>query len=182
MMTQKFQSKRMLWRLLVSLPVAFLLLLANAKVVGQDNVSASELENPVLDDLFTEVLKAPVDRQLSDYAMPLQENDSIYTVVETMPEFPGGTAKMMGFLAANISYPQTARDKGVEGRVYISFVVEKDGSVSDVKVLRGIGGGCDEEAVRVVQSMPNWKPGVQKGKPVKVAYNLPVRFALKADK
>ena len=85
--------------------------------------------------------------------------DGVYTIVEQIPEFPGGTAKMMGFLAANISYPQTARDKGVEGRVYISFVVEKDGSVSDVKVLRGIGDGCDEEAVRVVRSMPNWKPG-----------------------
>ncbi len=179
MMTQKFQSKRMLWRLLASLPVAFLLLLANAKVVGQDNTSAAGFENPVLDDLLTEVLpNVPNDEPLSDYAMPLQENDSIYTIVETMPEFPGGRAKMMGFLAANISYPQAARDKGVEGRVYVSFVVNEDGSVSDVKVLRGIGGGCDEEAVRVVQSMPNWKPGTQKGKPVRVAYNLPINFKL----
>ena len=71
-----------------------------------------------------------------------------------------------------------AKNAGISGKVYITFVVEKDGSITDVKVLRGIGGGCDEEAVRVVQSMPRWSPGKQRGKPVRVQYNLPVRFTL----
>jgi protein TonB len=95
-----------------------------------------------------------------------------------MPEFPGGQAKMMEFIAQNIKYPAMARESGIQGRVFVNFVVEPDGSVSNVKVLRGIGGGCDEEAVRVVKSMPNWTPGRQRGKAVRVSFNLPVRFTL----
>ncbi|HEY9113120.1 MAG TPA: energy transducer TonB, partial [Bacteroidales bacterium] len=75
-------------------------------------------------------------------------------------------------------YPALAKESGIQGRVFINFVVEIDGRITDVKVLRGIGGGCDEEAVRVVQSMPKWKPGKQRGKPVRVSYNLPVKFTL----
>ncbi len=183
MMSHKIQSKRMLWRLLACIPVAFALLVANAKVVVQENVNAAELKNSTLGDLFTEVSShgdALTEGQFSESAMPLPENDSIYAIVEAMPDFPGGTAKMMGYLAANIHYPQKAKDEGVEGRVFISFVVEKDGSISNVKTLRGIGGGCDEEAVRVVQSMPKWKPGMQEGKPVRVFYNLPINFKLQA--
>ena len=84
----------------------------------------------------------------------------------------------MAFLGKNIKYPALAKESGIQGRVFINFVVEIDGSITDVKVLRGIGGGCDEEAVRVVESMPKWKPGKQRGKPVRVSYNLPVKFTL----
>ena len=104
--------------------------------------------------------------------------DSIYQIVEEMPQFPGGEAAMMKFVANNVKYPQEARDKEIDGRVFIGFVVEKDGSVSNVKVLRGIGGGCDEEAVRVIKGMPKWKPGMQKGKPVRVSYQIPIYFKL----
>jgi len=103
----------------------------------------------------------------------------IFTIVEEMPTFPGGEAELFKYLAKNIKYPQMASDAGISGVVYVTFVVGRDGKITDVKVLRGIGGGCDEEAVRVVKSMPPWKPGKQRGKPVTVQYNLPIRFTLR---
>jgi TonB family protein len=106
------------------------------------------------------------------------ENDSIYQIVDEMPQYPGGEKVMMEYVAKNVKYPQEAKDKEIQGRVFVSFVVEKDGSVSTVKVLRGIGGGCDEEAVRVVSSMPKWKPGIKDGKPVRVSYMMPLNFKL----
>ena len=105
-------------------------------------------------------------------------NDSIYQIVDEMPQYPGGEKAMMEYVAKNVKYPQEAKDKEIQGRVFVSFVVEKDGSVSTVKVLRGIGGGCDEEAVRVVSSMPKWKPGIKDGKPVRVSYMMPLNFKL----
>lgn len=98
---------------------------------------------------------------------------------EIMPEFPGGLEGLLGFLSRNIRYPALARQNGIQGRVYLSFVVEKDGTVSTIQILRGIGGGCDEEAIRVVENMPRWTPGRQNGRPVRVIYNLPVRFSLR---
>ena len=106
------------------------------------------------------------------------DNDTVYNIIEQMPEFPGGAEAMMKFIAGNIKYPEAAIDKNIEGRVFVSFVIEKDGSVSNVKVLRGIGGGCDEEAARVISSMPKWKPGKQKGEFVRVSYQIPIMFKL----
>ena len=105
-------------------------------------------------------------------------NDSIYQIVDEMPQYPGGEAAMMKFVSENVKYPQEAKDKDIAGRVFVSFVVEKDGSVSTVKVMRGIGGGCDEEAVRVISGMPKWKPGIKDGKPVRVSYMMPLVFKL----
>jgi protein TonB len=105
--------------------------------------------------------------------------EQIFTIVEEMPTFPGGEAALMKYLATNIKYPAIAKDAGIQGTVFVTFVVDTDGKVKDVRVLRSIGGGCDEEAVRVVQSMPSWKAGKQRGKSVKVQYNLPIRFTLK---
>ncbi len=115
------------------------------------------------------------------FKLPLAE-DEVFTLVETMPQFPGGFEAMMEFVARNIQYPEEARRKGIQGRVFSNFVIEADGSVSNISVLRGIGGGCDEEAIRVIESMPKWTPGVQRGKPVRVAFNLPIRFALPTPK
>ena len=106
----------------------------------------------------------------------------IFKVVEEMPEFPGGSAKLMEYIQKNIKYPMMARESDIQGRVFVNFVVEPDGSISNVAVLRGIGGGCDEEAVRVVNSMPKWKPGTQKGKPVRCQFVLPIKFELPKDK
>ena len=102
----------------------------------------------------------------------------IFTIVEEQPGFPGGEAKLMEYLGKNIQYPPVARESNIQGTVFVTFVVEPDGSVSNVKTLRGIGGGCDEEAMRVVRNMPKWKAGKQRGKPVRVQFNLPIRFVL----
>lgn len=106
------------------------------------------------------------------------EEEPIFVVVESMPEFPGGNVELMKFLHSKIKYPSLAKEAGIQGRVFVSFVIEIDGSVSNIKILRGIGGGCDEEAIRVVQSMPKWKPGTQRNNPVRVRFNLPLKFTL----
>ena len=104
--------------------------------------------------------------------------DTVYQIAEEMPEFPGGVEALMDFVGKNVKYPEEAKEKEISGRVFVSFVIEKDGSVNEVKVMRGIGGGCDEEAVRVIKGMPKWKPGIQKGKPVRVSYMMPINFKL----
>ena len=104
--------------------------------------------------------------------------DKVLEKAEVMPEFPGGEQAMMKFIAENVKYPEKAKEEGVMGRVFLGFVVEKDGSVNEVRVLRSIGGGCDEEAVRVIKSMPKWKPGIQDGKAVRVNYQIPIHFKL----
>ncbi len=111
-----------------------------------------------------------------------KQKDSVYVVVKDMPSFPGGDAARMKFLTENIKYPELARKKGIQGRVFVTFVVEKDGQISNIKVLRGIGGGCDEEAVRVISMMPKWKPGIDNGKPVRFQFNLPIKFSLDNNK
>lgn len=99
-----------------------------------------------------------------------------------MPEYPGGFDAMFDFINANLVYPQEAIDAGIEGRVFVGFVVEKDGSVSSIKLLRGIGYGCDEAAMDVVRKMPKWKPATQRGKPVRVQYQFPLNFKLENKK
>ena len=106
------------------------------------------------------------------------EEAPIFTVVESMPSFPGGDEARIKYLQQNLKYPQMARESGIQGRVFVTFVVEKNGMITDVKILRGIGGGCDEEAVRVIQNMPKWKAGKQRGKPVRVQFNMPILFKL----
>jgi protein TonB len=104
--------------------------------------------------------------------------DKVLEKAEVMPEFPGGDQALFDFVSKNVVYPEEAKDKEIAGRVLVSFVVEKDGSIGEVKVVQGIGGGCDEEAVRVVKAMPKWKPGKDKGKPVRVSYMMPFTFKL----
>ena len=131
------------------------------------NINAEVEQNEVIEEYIApEVVEEEVVEQ------------EIFQIVEEMPAFPGGEAKLMEYVGKNIKYPQIARETGIQGRVFIGFVVEPDGSVSNVKLLRGIGGGCDEEAMRVVKSMPKWKPGKQRGKAVRVSYQIPVFFKL----
>jgi TonB family protein len=102
----------------------------------------------------------------------------VFTVVEEQPVFPGGDEARIKFLQSKFKYPEEAKELGIQGIVYITFVVETDGSITDIKVLRGIGGGCDEEAIRIIKNMPKWIPGKQRGVPVRVQFNLPVKFNL----
>ena len=106
------------------------------------------------------------------------ENVEIFGIVETMPMFRGGEQKLFEFIGNNVVYPQEAIDAGIEGRVFVEFYIEKDGTVCDARVLRGIGYGCDEEALRVVGLMPKWYPGKQRGNAVRVRYTLPINFKL----
>lgn len=108
-------------------------------------------------------------------------SEPVFTAVEQAPEFPGGIEAFSKFLAANLRYPKAARENNVQGRVIITFVVEKDGSLTDMKVVRGIGSGCDEEAVRVLKLSPAWRCGTQNGRPVKVQYSVPISFTLADD-
>ncbi|MBR5253539.1 MAG: energy transducer TonB [Bacteroidales bacterium] len=112
----------------------------------------------------------------------VSDEEAIFFVVEVQPEFPGGMDSMYAFIQKNLIYPEKAKAEGIEGRVFITFTIEKDGSVSNVKILRGIGGGCDEAAKEVIEKMPKWKPGTQRGKPVRVQFNLPIKFELEKDK
>ena len=105
--------------------------------------------------------------------------DEVFTVVEQMPEFPGGETAMNDFLDKNLNYPSMAKEQGIQGKVWIGFIVDKFGNVSNVEVLRGIGGGCDEEAARVVSIMPRWNPGKQSGRPVVVKFRFPINFTLR---
>jgi protein TonB len=109
---------------------------------------------------------------------PEPEEPDFFVVVEDMPEFPGGEADMYKWLGKNIKYPQVAKENGIEGKVFVRFIVNEKGKVQDAQVLRGIGGGCDEEALRVVKDMPAWKPGKQRGKPVRVQFTIPIHYQL----
>ncbi|TRZ76129.1 MAG: energy transducer TonB [Bacteroidetes bacterium] len=100
------------------------------------------------------------------------------TSVQEMPSFPGGDEALFAFLRKNLKYPQEARELEMTGIVYVSFVVEKDGSITEVTLVRGVGNICDEEAMRVIKSMPDWTPGKQNNIPVRVRYNLPIKFIL----
>ncbi len=114
------------------------------------------------------------------YAQEVQK-EKVYEKVDVMPEYPGGTDALISYLAKNIQYPELAKRACIQGKVMVEFVVKKDGKISDVKMLKGIGSGCDEEAVRVVKGLSTFKPGKNEGKPVDVQMLLPVAFKL-ADK
>ncbi len=106
------------------------------------------------------------------------ETELFGCIVETLPSFPGGERKLFEFIGKNVVYPKEAIDAGVEGQVFVEFFVEKDGSITVGKVLKGIGYGCDEEALRVIGLMPKWEPGSQRGKRVRVRHTLPITFKL----
>ena len=123
------------------------------------------------------VLKAKEDIAAPEPPKHVEET-KVFTVVEQMPMFPGGDAALMSYLANNIHYPTVAAENGVQGRVVVGFVVERDGSITDVRILRGVDPSLDREAMRVVKSMPRWTPGKQNGSAVRVKYQVPVAFRL----
>ncbi|MCC8153309.1 MAG: energy transducer TonB [Tannerellaceae bacterium] len=107
-----------------------------------------------------------------------QEGDKVYQVVDGMPRYPGGENEMLKYIATNTIYPETAKNAGEQGRVVISYTVEKDGSISDIQVVRGISEDLNQEAIRLVKEMPTWEPGTNKGEIVRVRYTLPIIFRL----
>ena len=149
---------------------------AQIKVVEDDEVADEDIE------IDAEVDQDEAIEEYNYEAPEVEEEDiaeeEVFISVEEQPEFPGGTGKLLEYVQKNLKYPMAARESDIQGRVFVGFVVEKDGSISNVKVLRGIGGGCDEEAIRVVQSLPKFKPGKQRGNAVRVQYTLPIVFKL----
>lgn len=109
---------------------------------------------------------------------PVNPENFYCCYTEEMPEFPGGEGKLLQFIAENVRLPKCVTDAGVKGRCVVEFVVEKDGTISDFKILRSLHKDCDAEAIRVLQTMPRWKPGMERGKPVRVKYTVPVEFRL----
>ncbi|WP_020595235.1 energy transducer TonB [Spirosoma panaciterrae] len=107
---------------------------------------------------------------------------TVYTIVEKFPEFPGGYKGLTNYLQAMVHYPAEAQKAKLKGRVFVSFIVERDGNLRDIQLLKGLGYGCDEEALRAVQAMPCWEPGSQSGKPIRVKYNLPIGFGMDSYK
>lgn len=130
------------------------------------------------DEVGGAVLKAKEDIAAPEPPKHVVEETKIFTVVEQMPMYPGGDAALMGYLRDNIKYPTVAAENGVQGRVVVGFVVERDGSITDVNILRGVDPSLDREAMRVVKSMPKWTPGKQNGSAVRVKYQVPVSFRL----
>ncbi len=166
MITQSKKTKGVVIKALLTLPLFALLLFANCKsnennTPKEEKIAATETENAS-----------------SAVATTSQGEDEVYMSVEKNPEFPGGVNAMMDYLRGNLKYPESAKKNKQEGRVFIGFIVEKDGSVSNVKVLRGVCEELDSEAVRVVKSMPTWIAGRDKGEPVRVQYTLPIVFKL----
>ncbi|MCI7285665.1 energy transducer TonB [Parabacteroides sp. AGMB00274] len=132
-------------------------------ISSEDDASAAQ----------TETFVAPVVEEEEE-----ESAQQIFTVVEKQPEFPGGTAELFKYLSKAIKYPVIAQENGIQGRVVCSFVVNRDGSIVDIQVMRGVDPSLDKEAVRVISEMPKWKPGEQRGKPVRVRFILPVQFRL----
>ncbi len=143
--------------------------------VVEDNVETESIEVNAEDDKAEEVvIAAPVEAPQEE-----EEEEVVFVVVESMPEFPGGQQALFKYLSENVKYPVIAQENGIQGRVICQFVVNKDGSIVDVEVVRSGGDpSLDKEAVRVIKSMPKWKPGKQRGKAVRVKYTVPVNFKL----
>jgi TonB family protein len=168
------------------------LLIGEGKFPGKDRLDYLE-KNPhpsvvskvdaYIDSLQNIWNPAPVHTPVTEvFQMVVEEEpeeEMVFTVVEQQPEYPGGYEAMMDFIRKNMRYPSSARRTGVDGTVYVQFVVSMDGSISEIKTTRGVSEDCDKEAERVVRMMPNWKPGKSNGKNVSVRHVLPIRFKVK---
>ncbi len=138
-----------------------------------------EIKEDINVDLDVEVTQETVIEDVVFDAAPEEEKaEEIFTIVEDQPQPEGGMAAFYQYVQKNLKYPAQARRMGIEGKVFVQFVVDKDGSLTDVQAVKGIGAGCDEEAVRVIEGAPKWKPGKQRGRPVKVRMILPITFKL----
>ncbi|MEQ9426569.1 MAG: energy transducer TonB [Cyclobacteriaceae bacterium] len=138
-----------------------------------------EIEEEIEVELDVEITEETVIEDIVFEEAPEEEvADEIFTIVEDQPEPKGGMGAFYQYVSKNLNYPNQARRMGIEGKVFVQFVVDKDGTLRDVQAVKGIGAGCDEEAVRVISGAPKWKPGKQRGKPVKVRMILPITFKL----
>ena len=150
------------------------------KVIEQLTIVDDDVE---LDEEFEFESTEADDETIIDAVPVIDEGDTgndneVFVIVEDMPEFPGGELALRKWISTNIKYPVIAAENGIQGKVYVTFVVDKDGSVSNARIARGVDPSLDQEALRVVNSLPKWKPGKQRGKPVRVSYTVPINFQL----
>lgn len=144
----------------------------------KDDLEAGK-KNQIGDNNIVDEVKEEPKEETKKVIQEDAVDNNVYTIIQKMPQFPGGEAAMMKFIAENVKYPPLAKEAGIKGTVFATFVVNREGHVTDAKILKGIGGGCDEEALRVVKAMPSWTPGEQNGKKVLVRFNVPIRFVLR---
>ena len=164
-MMNKTKTRFGAWTLLAALPIAALMMTVGCIREGSgssDGVASEKVDTGI---------EATIEPVISNTKPDM-------SVLDEVPEFPGGTEALYKYISENIQYPEQAKEDGIEGRVLMRFTVAKDGSIVNVEVARGIGGGCDEEALRVVKAMPKWKPAIKDGKPVAGQYALPIHFKL----
>lgn len=182
MMTKNRTKHAARMKLLLALPLAFTMLLLisfSPEMMAQQEEKTKTPPPPPKEKIVTTA--NPDDPPPPPKAVG-QDETPIFTVVEEMPEFPGGRDELFKYVASEVKYPEEAKKKGIQGRVFVTYVVEKDGSISNVTLLRGVEKSLDAEALRVIKGMPKWTPGKQKGKPVRVQFNLPIHFTLDNDK
>jgi protein TonB len=151
--------------------------------------AVADILNIVDDDVELDLELEIMDTEMNQDAMvdftavyevpeETREDGEIFMIVEEMPEFPGGEGELQKYLASSVRYPVIAQENGIQGRVYIQFVINQRGEVTNVTILRGVDPSLDREAVRVVEAMPKWKPGKQRNRPVRVSYTVPINFVL----
>ncbi len=185
MMKSSKSSRWLSLKAVVVLPVAALAVVAFAhpkvKSVTEEMVAESEglLSVVTMHDAERDAAAIPARSEQKESASSQSPDDVVFTMVQQNPEFPGGDKEMMKFVSSNIKYPENAAKQKIEGSVIVQFVVSKDGSIRDVKVLKGVNAELDAEAKRVVLAMPKWQPGVQRGQAVNVKFVLPIKFSLK---
>ncbi len=188
--TKKFNSQAY-YRFCISKKTVY------ARVGVSDMYNSSSLEIPrsineeekenLRDNCFGEGTKGTIayDTRSGDYEEvapppPPVNGEEVMSIVDEMPQFPGGESALYQYIASNVKYPATARENGIQGKCFVRFVVDKEGNVTKARILRGVKGApeCDKEALRVINNMPKWTPGKQNGKPVNVEYNIPINFKL----
>jgi protein TonB len=141
----------------------------NVKIEDELKIDDTEANKTTIIDVAP-VIKAQAEEE--------EEEAQVFFIVEDMPEFPGGELALRKYIANAIKYPVIAQENGIQGKVYVTFVVDKDGSISDARIARGVDASLDKEALRVVGTRPKWKPGKQRGKPVRGSYTVPINFVL----
>ncbi len=149
------------------------------KIAEVINIVEDDVE--IDDELDIADVEADQDTEVAIVEMAEEEEEEeaeVFFIVENMPEFPGGDVALRTYIAQNVKYPEIAKENGLAGKVFVQFVINQKGEVQDVKIARGVDPALDKEAIRVVQGLPKWKPGSQRGKPVRVSYTVPINFQL----
>jgi TonB family protein len=172
MMTKSRTSKLMAGKYLIALPVVVLIAF----------FMSAKAEPLLLSASSSGLVEAADTLEKTVFKTNKKRYEEIFSEAEVMPQFSGGPEDIQHFFQENINYPEEAIKKRVTGTVFVTFIVNKDGTITNIKILKGIGAGCDEEVLRVVKMMPKWTPGKSKGEPVNVIFNIPVKFVLDKDK